>query len=159
MENKQPNAMSATASLFAKVQHPDGRQEDLGKIAERLVTTVGVNAIVDAFQGTVALQNFKYHITGTDVAAEATTDTEATITGATPDPVAGSQGEGASANIYRTSATISYVSSLAITSHGIIDNAVKTGSRLLDRSVFAAINVINGTQLTFAYELTINAGG
>lgn len=159
MENKQPNAMSATASLFAKVHHPDGTEKDLGKIAERLVTTVGVNAIVDAFQNLFTLSNFKYHITGTDVAAEAVGDTEATISGATPAPVAGSQGEGASANIYRTAATISYVSSLAITSHGIINNAVKAGSVLLDRSVFTAINVVNGTQITFTYELTVNAGG
>ena len=156
---EQENSMVFKSSLKAKVIRASGEVEDKGIVATRVVTTVGVNALVDAFQGLFTLNNFKYHISGTDVVAEAITDVEGTITGATPAPVIGSQLEGASANIYKTIASITYISTLAITSHGIINSAVKAGSILWDRSVFAAINVVNGDAIEFTYELTCNAGG
>lgn len=145
--------------LSVRVFRRDGGIEELGVVARRIVTTVGVNALCDAFQGLFTLSNFKFHISGTDVAAEAVGDTESTITGATPSPVAGSQTEGASANIYKTVATVNYTSSLAITSHGLINSATKSGSTLWDRSVFSAINVVNGDSIEFTYELTCTAGG
>jgi hypothetical protein len=153
------NSVVFKSALKAVVIRASGEVEDKGVVSERVVTTVGVNALVDAFQGIFTLNNFKYHISGTDTAAEAITDTEATITGATPNPVVGSQIEGASANIYKTVASVPYVSTLAITSHGLINNATKAGSVLWDRSVFAAINVVNGDSIEFTYELTCNAGG
>jgi len=155
----QDNSMEFKSSLYATIKRADGTIISKGLIATKIVTTVGVNALVDAFQGTFTLNNFKYHVSGTDTAAEAVGDTEATITGSTPAPVAGTQTEGASANIYKTVATISYVSTLAITSHGIINSGTKAGSTLWDRSVFAAINVVSGDSIEFTYELTCNAGG
>lgn len=131
----------------------------LGILSRKVVTTVGVNALCDAFQGLFTLSNFKHHISGTDTGAEAVGDTEATITGSTPAPVAGTQTEGASANIYKTVATVAYTSTLAITSHGLINSATKSGSTLWDRSVFAAINVVSGDNIEFTYELTCTAGG
>jgi len=156
---EQENSVVFKTALKAKVIRASGEVEDKGVVSTRVVTTVGVNALVDAFQGLFTLNNFKYHVSGTDTAIEAITDVESTITGATPAPVAGTQVEGASANIYRTVATIPYVSTLAITSHGLVNNIVKTGSILWDRSVFAAINVVNGDSIEFTYELTCNAGG
>jgi hypothetical protein len=156
---EEKNSLVFKSSLKAKVVKASGEVEDKGVVATRLVTTVGVNALVDAFQNLFTLSNFKYHISGTDTAAEAIGDTEATITGTTPNPVTGSQTEGASANIYKTVATIPYVSTLAITSHGLINSGTKAASVLWDRSVFAAINVVNGDSIEFTYELTCNAGG
>lgn len=48
----------------------DGFREEFN----RCVTTVGVNAIVDAFQGTFTLSDFKYHDAGTGTGAEAVGD-------------------------------------------------------------------------------------
>ena len=145
--------------LSARVFRVDGRVEKLGVIARKVVTTVGVNSLCDAFQGAFTLSNFKYHISGTDTAAEDVSDVETTITGSTPSPVTGSQTEGGSANIYETVGTVAYTSSLAITSHGLIDSATKSGSVLWDRSVFSAINVVNGDSIEFTYDLTCTAGG
>lgn len=147
------------SSLSARLIRPDGTDKDLGVVSRRVVTTVGVNALSDAFQGLFTLSDFKYHISGTDTAAEAVGDTESTITGSTPSPATGTQTEGATANIYKTVATVNYTSSLAITSHGLINSSTKSGSTLWDRSVFTAINVSNGDSIQFTYELTINSGG
>lgn len=154
----QPDSLAFKSSLFAQVNRRDGFVRNLGLIATKVVTTVGVQALVDAFHANFTLSDFKYHISGTDTAAEAIGDTEATITGATPSPVTGTQTENG-ATVYRTVATISYTSTLAITSHGIINSATKSGSVLWDRSVFSAINVVNGDSIEFTYDLTCNAGG
>lgn len=152
--------------LYATVKHGDGTRTDYGRISTRVVTTAGVNAIVDAFQNTVELENFKYHGVGTGTTAEAVGDT-ALVTELTtqynPDSTrpTGTTVEGASANIYRTVATVTPDSggTIAITEHGVF-SATSAGT-LLDRSQFAAINVnsANGDSITFTYELTFSAGG
>lgn len=143
----------------------DGRWMDFGLASMALVTTVGVNFLVDAFQNSVELENLKFHGFGTGTAAEAVGDTalatelttEYTVDGTRP---TGTTTEGASANIYRTVATLSPDSggTLAITEHGIFSAA--TAGTLLDRSVFAAINLVAGSDsLQSTYDYTMNAGG
>lgn len=141
--------------LYATKILPDGTREFLGLISTKVVTTAGVNYIVDAFQNTTELENMKYHDSGTGVGAEAVGDT-ALGTPYGGARASGTTAEGASANIYQTVGTNSYTSTLAITEHGVF-SASSTGT-LLDRSVFSAINVVNGDAIEFTYELTVPAG-
>lgn len=145
----------------------DGERVPLGLAGMRVVTTAGVNFIVDAFQNTVELENLKYHGFGTGTTAEAVGDTalvtEETTQYATDSTrPTGTTGEGASANIYRTVATYSPDSggTRAITEHGVFSQAATGGGTLLDRTVFSAVNLVAGSDsLQATYELTLPNGG
>ena len=127
------------------------------KVRNRVVTDVYVNLLVDDLQASVADHStFKYHDSGTGTAAEAATNTAlGTPWGGARD--VGTQIEGATANVYKSVATTTYTGTFAITEHGIF-NAATVGT-LMDRSVFAAINVVNGNQIEWTYELTVSSGG
>ncbi len=155
LANKVLNNVAPEARLYVQVVRADGRRDDYGLVSNRVVTTAGVNAIVDAFQGSFTLNNFKYHGSGTGTTAEAVGDTALVTEVETR--ATGSQGEGAGANVYRTQGTVTYTATRAITEHGVF-SATSAGT-LLDRSVFAPINVNNGDSISFTYDLTVNAGG
>lgn len=140
--------------LYAVRRTKDGEVEDLGLISTKVVTDAGVQAIVDAFQALFTLSNFKYHASGTGTTAEAAAQTALVTEVATRST--GTTTEGASANIFRTVGTISYTSTLAITEHGVF-SASSIGT-MLDRSVFTAVNVVNGDAIEFTYELTLPSG-
>jgi hypothetical protein len=141
-----------------------GRVVDYGTLSTRVVTDAGVAYIVDAFQNLTELENFKYHGYGTGTTAEAASQTglitELTTQYAVDNTrVTGSQTEGA-ANIYRSVATLSPDTggTIAITEHGLFSAA--SGTTLLDRSVFSAINVAAGADsLQTTYDLTVASGG
>ena len=149
------NVMTFQARLYATVIRANGKIERLGLIATKCVTTAGVNALVDCFQNTFTLSNFKYHGSGTGTNAEAVGDTA--LQTEVESRATGSQGEGGSANIYQTVGTISYTATRAITEHGILSAA--SSGVLWDRSVFSAINVNSGDSIQFTYNLTCTAGG
>lgn len=150
-------------ALWATVHRADG-DLDLGLISARVVTTAGVNFIVSAFQNLNELELMRYHGIGTGAAAEATSDTalgtEATTqyTTSSVRPT-GSLAQGASANIFETVATVSVKAAIAVTEHGIFTQAAVPGGTLLDRSVFAVVNLASGEALSFTYDLTLPAGG
>lgn len=137
-----------------------------GTLSTRVVTTAGVNFIVDGFQNLVEIENLKYHGFGTGTNAEASGNTalqteETTQYAADNTRPTGTTTEGASANIYRTVATYSPDSggTRAITEHGIFDQASNAGGTLLDRSVFSAVNLVAASDsLQVTYELTLTAG-
>lgn len=143
----------------------DGSIVDFGVVSRRVVTTAGVNYLVDAFQGTVEPENMKYHGFGIGTTAENASQT-ALVTELTTEYVTnstrptGTTTEGASANIYRTVATLAPDSggTLAITEHGVF--SADAAGTLLDRSVFSAINLVAGSDsLAATYELTLSSGG
>lgn len=151
--------------LRLRVLHADGTITDYGIVSRRLVTDVGVAYIVDAFQNSVELENMKYHGFGTGTTAENAGDT-ALVTELTTEYVVnstrptGTTTEGATANIYRTVATLSPDSggTLAITEHGVF--SASSAGVLLDRSKFAAVNLVAGSDsLQATYELTFSSGG
>jgi len=149
------DCITTVGRLYAVKTKSDGTKEDLGLVCTKVVTTAGVNYLVDGLQAnTTDIALFKFHASGTGTGAEAITDT--TLGTEVASRTSGSQLEGASTNIYKTVATISYVATFAITEHGVLSAA--TVGTLLDRSVFAAINVINGDSIEFTYELTLPAG-
>lgn len=137
-----------------------------GLASLQVVTTAGVGFIVDAFQNLVELENMKFHGFGTGATAEASGDT-ALVTELTtqynPDNTrpTGTTTEGASANIYRTVATLSPDSggTIAITEHMVVSQAATGGGVCFDRTVFAAVNVVAAQDsLQATYELTLPAG-
>lgn len=157
--------MYGTLSLV--VVRADGERVPLGLAGMKLVTTAGVNYIVDAFQNLVEVENLKYHGFGTGTNAEAVGDTalqteETTQYAADNTRPTGTTVEGASANIYRTVATYSPDSggTRAITEHGVFSQAATGGGTLLDRTVFSVVNLVAGSDsLQATYELTLPNGG
>lgn len=141
-------------TLQVTVFRADGRVEKLGIVSHRVVTTAGVNFIRDAFRNTVEAELMNYHASGTGTTAEAVGDTALVTEIATR--VAGTQTAGG-AGAYVTTATIPYTTTSAVTEHGIF--SASSAGTLLDRSVFTAVNVVNGDSIQFAYTLTFSAGG
>lgn len=149
--------------LWIKHIKSDGEIIDYGLVSMRVVTSVGVNFIVDAFQNTVELESMKYHGLGTNNAAEAVGDTALgteLTTQYNPDNTraTGSTTEGSSANIYRTIGTNAVDASVSIVEHGIFSQAATGGGTLLDRSVFATVSMGSGDSLQTTYDLTFTAG-
>lgn len=128
--------------------------KDHGVIADQVVTTAGVQFLATAFLNTVEPEVLNFHGSGTGAVAEAIGDTalgtevETRATGTQSNPGGGT---------YRTIGTVAYTATRAITEHGIF--SASTVGTLWDRSVFTAINVVNGDSIQFTYTLTISAGG
>jgi hypothetical protein len=151
-------------ALSLAVIRKNGECLDLGLASLRVVTDAGVAYIVDAFQNSVELENMKYHGFGTGTTNEAVGDTalvtELTTQYATDNTrPTGTLTEGATGNIFRTIATLSPDASAAITEHGIFSQAANSGGTLLDRSKFAAVNLVSGDSLQATYDLTLSSGG
>lgn len=150
-------------AVYAQIIRASGEVVNLGLISLRVVTDTGVAFIVDAFQNTTELENMKYHGYGTGSTAEAANQT-ALVTELTTEYAVnstrptGSTTEGASANIYRTVATLSPDASVAITEHGVFGQAATGGGVMVDRSVFSAINLVSGDSLQTTYDLTFTSG-
>jgi hypothetical protein len=157
---------SMIGSLRLRVAHANGTFTDYGLVGMRVVTTAGVNFIVDAFQNLVEVENMKFHAFGTGTNAEAVGDTALQTEETTqynPDSTrpTGSLTEGASANIFRTVGTYSPDSGAtrAITEHGVMSQAATGGGTLLDRTVFSVVNLVAGSDsLQATYDLTFTAG-
>lgn len=145
------------AELNAVVYRADGRTESLGTISRKKVTGAFVTDIVsNMVTDTTAFGDYKFHDCGTGTTAEANTQT-ALVTPFGGARVSGTQVAGgtSTAPTYTSVATISFTSTLAITEHAVFN--ASTSGTMLDRSVFAAINVVNGDSIQFTYTLTINA--
>ena len=141
--------------LSARVIRIGEKPLDLGVISVKKVTTAFRDYIVDSLQNstTSPLSNFKYHACGTGTTAEANTQTAlVTEVGSRQ---SGTQIEGATANIYKTVATITPGGTYAITEHGIF--SANSAGTLMDRSLFSAINVSPSDSIEFTYECTFNA--
>lgn len=122
----------------------------------RVVTDVFVAELVDGLQSAEYINLWKYHDSGTGVGAEAAGDTAlGTPCGESRD--AGSQVEGATANIYKSVATHTYAGTFSITEHGLF--SASTGGILMDRTKFTAIGVDANDKIEFTFEITFSAGG
>lgn len=145
-----------SSRLQLRLKKADGQVIDFGVVGYRVVTTAFVNFMVDQLQTeTSEWGDFKFHDSGVGTTAENVTDTDIETTDG-ESRATGTQTEGASANIYRSVGTISYTTTKAITEHGLFSQL--TGTTLMDRTVFTAVNVVNGDSIQFTYELTVTAG-
>lgn len=140
-----------------------GKDEDYGIVGYRVVTTEFVNHLSTCLQGTTTrFTTYKYHALGTGTGDEAVGDTAlgTEITDGSPLRGVGTQIAGASANIYKSvSAAITMDATLAITEHGLLSAAYGDTDELMDRTKFAAINVVANDTITPTYQLTCTAGG
>jgi hypothetical protein len=141
-------------ALYLTLFRANGDVVPLGLVSRRVVTDAGVAYLVGCLRNLNEAENLNYHASGTGNTAEAAAQT-ALVT-ETGTRVAGTQ-SAPSANVYRTQATISYTGALAIVEHGVF--SASTAGTLLDRSVFAAVNVVNGDSIQFTYDLTLTSGG
>ena len=150
----------ATFKAQLSAIHIDGKtgvRTDYGIVSRLLVTDAFAAFMVDELQAETAVWgDFKFHDSGVGTTAPNVTDTDMETTDG-ESRQAGTQIEGATAEIYKTVATITYTTTKAITEHGVF--SIVTGGTLLDRDTFAAINVVNTDQIEFTYELTVTAGG
>src|SRR5688572_27849069 len=148
--------MVALGKLEATVIKADGTKVHYGILSRRVVTDAFVAFVVDQLQTeTSVFGDFKFHDSGVGATAEAAGDTGIQTTDG-ESRATGTQTESA-ANAYRSVGTISYTTTKAITEHGLFNDA--TAGTLMDRSVFSAINVVNGDSIQFTYTLTLTAGG
>ena len=133
-----------------------GNKVNYGVLGYRVVTTAFAAFVVDQLQTeTSVFGDFKYHDSGVGTTAENVTDTAIETTDG-ESRATGTQTEGTSVQ-YVSVGTIAYTTSKAITEHGLFNDA--TTGTLMDRTVFSAVNVVNGESIQFTYTLTVTAGG
>lgn len=148
---------TARGTLHAKLIR-GGREINLGLLSARVITNAGVAFLVDDWDNDATnITNMNFHDSGTGTNAEAAGDTTLQTQAGPTTRATGTKSQPA-ANQLRSIGTISYTSTLAITEHGLFDQAAQGGT-LWDRSVFSAINVVNGDSIQFTYTCTVSAGG
>ncbi len=147
------NCSRPAGVLHVKVKKPEGIL-DLGLVSVNVVTNAGVAYIIDALQNLTEAENLRWHGSGTGNTAENISQTALVAEVGTR--VSGTQTEGASANIYKTVATLTYGSSLSIVEHGLF--SASSSGTLFDRTVFSSIAVDTSTGIEFTYEWTLSAG-
>lgn len=124
-----------------------------------LVTTVGMNYLAADFLASSVnhISAFNFHDTGTGTTAPAISDTALVAqagpttraTGTQSNPVAGT---------YKSVGTISYSSTLNIAELGLFSQAAQGGT-LWDRRTFTAMPVDNTISVSYAYSVSMTAGG
>lgn len=150
-------------ALYLSKVRPDGEEVPYGLAGLRVVTTAGVNFLVDAFQGITEPEILKFHGVGTGTNAEAIGDTALQTeltTQYNPDNTraTGTLTEGATANVFRTVGVNAFDGAVAATEHGIFSQAATGGGTLWDRTVFAVQNFVSGESQSAQYDLSILAG-
>ena len=153
---KMTGTLAATGRLEARLIRANGEIVNYGLLSNHSVTNAFVNFLAaQLVTDTTEIGDFKFHDSGVGTTAENVTDTamettdgESRATGNQTNPTSPT---------YRSVGTISYTTTKAITEHGVFSQS--TGATLMDRSVFSAINVVNGDSIQFTYTLTLTAGG
>jgi len=135
-----------------------GKVINKGLVSCRLVTTAFAAYLVDSMQDSAAnpMDAFTWHAVGTDDTAEDNTDT--TLGAEIEARVDGTDEEGASANIYKSVATITFTGTHAVAEHALLSDDGTPAGTMLDRSVFSPVdNVINLDEIEYTYQLTVTA--
>lgn len=160
-ESNLNNAVDVHTELVARHLDKNGREIQRRVIKNKVVTNAFVYDIVDVLKGTSGkFDLYKWHDSGISTAAETAAQTGLLSRVATAHTV-GTQVETASSNAYQSVATKTYTSTKSITEHGLF-NASATGvagRKMMDRTLFAAINVANGDSIEFTFTITFSSGG
>ncbi len=148
-----------TFEMFGFLSRKHTRGEKVladGLVSCRLVTTAFAAYLVDSLQNstTSPMDLFKYHAVGTGNTAEANTQT-ALVTEVESREI-GTQVEGATANIYKSVATVAFTGTHSIAEHGLFTAA--SAGTMMDRSVFSPTDdVENLDEIEYTYQLTVVA--
>lgn len=151
-------------ALSLRALRADGQVLDLGVVSRRVVTDVGVAALVDDWDdNSQDITAFNFHGLGSGSTAESQTDTDLVTpftTQLNPDSTraTGTKSQPA-ANQIRSVGTNAFDAAVGIEEHGLFNNATVGSGILWDRSVFAVINLASGDSLESTYTLTVSAGG
>ena len=156
-------ALVAHTTLTARLI-VDGKVTDVRReVRDKVVTDDFCEDIVDNLIAEGApFGDYKYHHSGEGVGAENATDS-ALGTPRENARDAGTQVE-ASSKVYESVATTTYTGTYAITEHGLFNTAGAggppvTGGILMDRTKFAAINVVSGNQIEWTFTIAFTSGG
>jgi len=156
------------SSLAVRILFKGVVLDDMGIVSRKVVTTAGVNFLVDGFRAAAGFDIglFKYHGIGTGGTAELPAQTLLAIeltTQYSPTAnarIAGSQTEGTTANIYKTVGTNTVSSAVVIAEHGIFSGVASGAITLWDRSLVSPTASLNASEaIETSYELTCNTGG
>lgn len=158
---KPRNVMECFGFLTAKVVKSDGSL----KMGERLVS---VREVTSAFADHLAdclttsgdvLDNFNQHKMGSGSTAESSDQTALVTAQSGAQAATGNAAatHGATSNVYRTVGTLTAATAYGCREHGVFN--ASTGGTLLDRSVVTNIDLNTDDEVTWTYDLTVNAGG
>ena len=155
---KDPSLGYDYLSQHPATQYPELWKEDKKgrrRVINKCITTAYVTFLALMHQTeTSVIGDFKFHDSGIGTGDEAITDTAlGTAWGGARDT--GTQV--ASTNTYTSVATTTYNASKAITEHGLFN--IATAGTLMDRTKFAAINVVDTNQIQWTFVVTFTAGG
>lgn len=161
-EDERPvpaNAIAVHTCLVAEHFDKDGNFLTRRIVRNRSITTEFVYDIVDVLQGTSGnFDTYKWHHSGKSTVAESTAQTS--LLSSTGNPFEGTQTEGGSSNIYQSVATCTYGASAAITEHGLFNTSAASGAAIMmDRTLFAAVNVNASDKIQFTFSVTFTPGG
>lgn len=151
-----------TSRLHLKLHRADGEWVDYGVVGYRVVTTAFITALALALGTQASPGNLYYHALGVGVGAEAVGNTgmgtELTTEYTGNVRATGTHTEAAGVYTSVATNTIDEAGPFAITEHGVM--GANTGAAtLIDRTLFAAVNMDNGDSLVSTYDLTFTAGG
>jgi len=126
-------------------------------VKDKVVTDDFVEDIVDALVAETWTPTFKYHAwgigTGNEAASDAALGTEGAETRATGTHVE------SSSKVYQSVGTLTCnATGKAITEYGLF-NQEAVGGILMDRTKFAAINVVETNQIEFTFTIAFTSGG
>ena len=153
------------ALLTRRLNENGDGMEPVSLASLKLVTDVGVNAIVDAFDAGVGftLNGFNFHGIGLGTTGAAVGDTDVETELTTQYIVNSTRATGAqtqpSVNVYQSLATNTVDATVAITEQGLLTSATVGSGTLFDRHTFSAINLVSGNTLETTYQGTFAAGG
>jgi hypothetical protein len=134
-----------------------GWMENVGLVSRGKVTVEFRDFQVDQLQAeTSEWGDFKFHRPGTNAQAESNADT-GLITDAGLEAT-GTQVEGATADIYKSVATVTADATETWQEHSIASQTGAGGGSLMDRSLISpTVSVVNLDTVEFTYQITINA--
>jgi len=165
MEEFEAGRLPILGQLHLSHNHADGTVTDYGLISTRVVTNAFVAYIVDAMQGLQNIGTLRFHGLGTGSTAESASQTALATELTTQYASANTRPQGTlgeasgSSNTFETTATVTVSAAVAIREHGVFSSASAGTGTLLDRSVFAEVNLAASESLTATYQLTFPAGG
>jgi len=147
--------LSGYGKLEAVLIRSNGEVVRFGVLSYRMITTAFCTYVCAQLgTETSVFGDFKYHDSGVGTTDPAVGDTDIETT----DGESRATGTQAPSGVtYVSVGTISYTTSKAITEHGLFN--ASTSVTLMDRSEFAAVNVVSGDSIQFTYTLTLTAGG
>lgn len=157
--------MCAIGELSIIVKRADGTIIDYGVVSYRVVTSAGVNYLVDDFDngtGSADVSLFNFHGIGTTNTAENASDTALaaeSTTNLNPDSTraTGTRSQ-PSANIYQSVGTLTADGTIAVVEHGLFTTSGTGTGTLWDRSVFSTITLASADSLQSTYSVTFSAG-